>query len=75
MVLGTFLGGAHGHKVGTGFGMDNLQQWGAGGGCEGSTWCIFLLPLGPLLTGGTLHSAQCTSLAPLSCSRLFPVFF
>ena len=35
MVFGTCLGGAHGHKVGTGFGMDKLQQWGAGGGCGG----------------------------------------
>ena len=42
MVLGTCLGGVHGHKVGTGFGMDKLQQWGAGGGCEGGSGCGFV---------------------------------
>ena len=42
MVLGTCLGGANGHKVGTGFGMDKLQQWGAGGGCEGGWGCGFV---------------------------------
>ena len=30
-VLETFLGSAHRHKAGTGFGMDKLQQWGARG--------------------------------------------
>ena len=39
MVLETCLGGAHGHKVGTGFGMDKLQQWGAGGGFGGVGLC------------------------------------
>ena len=42
MVLGTCLGGVPGHKVGTGFGMDNLQQWGAGVGCEGGWGCGFV---------------------------------